>query len=273
LNRRAVALAAAGALIAAVGALCGIGGGLFAVPLLHYVFHLELRRSVATALALVFATGLAATVTELLHEGNALRWGVAVPLIVGALGGAQLGYWVSRRLPELGLKTLFLVALGAAGLRIWLMPAGILAPLPGAGELDLARLLVVVVVGVFAGMVAPLLGIGGGLVAVPGLLFFVPDLGSLGARAASMAMTVPNAARSLVLYGREGVVDRAAALAFSAGALVGGAVGVQLVHVDGMARVGQLLLGGILLATAARFGVDVARRLGTGPLAHLRRRP
>lgn len=270
--RRAVALAAAAALIALVGAVCGIGGGLFAVPLLHYAFGLGLRSSVATSLALVLATGLAATTTELLHPAGALRWGAALPLIAGALVGAKLGYLVSKRLPDVGLKALFLVAMGAAGLRMWLVPAGPDAPALGAGDLELGRALAVAGVGVLAGMVAPLLGIGGGLVAVPGLLLLAPELGSLGARAASLAMTVPNAARSLALYGKEpGVIDRRAAWPFAAGALVGGALGVRLVHVPGMVRIGQLALGGILLFTAARFGLDVARWARRGPLGGLRR--
>ncbi len=266
---RDVGLAFGGAAIAVIGALCGIGGGLFAVPLLHYVFKLPLRRSVATSLALVMTTGLAATAAEALHPSDALRWPVVGALVIGSLLGAQVGFFVGKRLPEVALKSLFVVALGVAGARLWLAAPGIVDPLPGAGALALGEALAVVALGFFAGVVAPILGIGGGLVAVPGLLFLMPELGALGARAASLAMTVPNAARSLHLYAREGAVELRPALAFATGALVGGAIGVQLVHLDGAARVGQLLLGGILLTTAVRFAVDVLRRLR----ASLRRRP
>jgi len=44
------ALALAGASIAAVSAACGIGGGLFGVPLLHYGFRMPLTRSVGEAI-------------------------------------------------------------------------------------------------------------------------------------------------------------------------------------------------------------------------------
>ena len=75
-----------------------------------------------------------------------------------------------------------------------------------------------------------------------------------------------------MLYRREpGVIDHAVAWPFAAGALAGGAAGVQLVHLPGMVRVGQVLLGGILLFTAARFGLDVARWVRKGPLGGLRR--
>lgn len=260
-ERRDMALIAAGALISIIGAICGIGGGLFAVPLLHYVFKLPLRRSVATSLALVFATGLAATGAELLHQGDALRWNIALALIAGALLGAQYGFVVSKRLNEVTLKGLFLVALAVVGVRMWLMPASSVHPTLTAGELDVLQLGAVLALGLLAGTIAPMLGIGGGLVAVPGLLLLLPDAGSLGARAASLAMAVPTAARSLHLYWREGSVERRVAGFFAGGALIGAVLGVQLVHIDGVARLGQILLGSILLLTATRFGVDISRRL------------
>ncbi|MEZ6017831.1 MAG: sulfite exporter TauE/SafE family protein [Planctomycetota bacterium] len=265
MTARAAGLVIAGALIAVVGAVCGIGGGLFAVPLLHYGFGLPLRRSVATSLALVFATSTAATLAELVHADGALLWSVALPLIGGALVGSKYGFKLSKRIPDLALKGLFLVALSLVGARMWWMPAGPIQPAPGAHVLAALEVASVIVLGLLAGAIAPLLGIGGGLVVVPGLLFLLPDIGGLGARAASLAMAVPNAARSLQLYAREGAIEKGPALWFAGGALVGGVLGVELVHIPGVARLGQLLLGGILLVTAARFGVDIARRLGRPP--------
>ena len=42
-----------GVVISLLAAVCGIGGGLFAVPILHYAYRLSLKASVATSLALV----------------------------------------------------------------------------------------------------------------------------------------------------------------------------------------------------------------------------
>ena len=75
-----------------MGAVCGLGGGLFAVPLLHYVFKLPLRRAVATGLCLVCATAVSSTTAEFLHEDSALLWEVVLPLVGGALVGAQIGF-------------------------------------------------------------------------------------------------------------------------------------------------------------------------------------
>ncbi len=90
MTARALFLFLSGAVIAFIGAICGIGGGLFAVPLLHYVFKLPLRVSVATSLCLVAANAYSSTATELLRGDSALLWDVVLPLIGGALVGAQL---------------------------------------------------------------------------------------------------------------------------------------------------------------------------------------
>lgn len=88
---RGLLLLLAGAAIAFIGALCGIGGGLFAVPMLHYLFKLDLRASVATALCLVAATAYSSTLTEVLREDSALELMVVGPLAVGRSSGRSSG--------------------------------------------------------------------------------------------------------------------------------------------------------------------------------------
>src|SRR5262245_5360503 len=82
---RALWLFAAGLAVAFVSANCGIGGGLFVVPLLHYAAGMELRNAVATSLAQVFATSTAATVTEGLERHSFLDLRAALVLSAGAL--------------------------------------------------------------------------------------------------------------------------------------------------------------------------------------------
>ena len=53
---RTLGLSVAGSLIGFLGSMCGVGGGLFAIPLLHYGLGIELRRAGATARCRVFAT-------------------------------------------------------------------------------------------------------------------------------------------------------------------------------------------------------------------------
>ena len=260
MTERAWPLLPAGFAIAAVGAVCGIGGGLFAVPLLHYVFKMPLRAAVATSLALVFTTATTSTVSELLHREGVVLWNVILPLIGGALVGAQFGYLASRRIPERALKKVFAAVLVLVGLRLLLVGAPTEHPGELAEALGALGIAKVLAIGLFAGTVAPLLGIGGGLIVVPALLLVLPEIGNLGARSASLGMAVVTAARSLHLYLGEGAVDLRRAAWFASGALGGALTGVQLVHVDGVAAAGQTVLAGILLVTAMRFARDLRRQ-------------
>ena len=262
---RGVPLLLAGAAIAFIGAICGIGGGLFAVPMLHYLFKLELRASVATGLCLVAATAYSSTLAELLRDDSSLDLMLVGPLSLGALLGAQLGVRLSRRLGARRLKTVFAVVLLVAGARM-LLSEGI-PPLPGEAGIQAPgiRLLISVLIGAGAGTVAPLLGIGGGLVVVPALMFTMPGLGGLAVRAAALAVACVTSARSLQLYYREGIIRWSLGLPIALGALAGASAGVHTVHLPGMSQVGQRVMGVILLVTAVRFARDVARlRRGLG---------
>lgn len=259
MSARAALLAFAGGCIAFVGAICGIGGGLFAVPLMHYGFKLPLRTSVATSLCLVAATAWTSSISEALRPDSAFLWDIVLPLGGGALVGAQFGFAASKRLNERVVKSVFAVVLTLVGLRI-LLSAGFAAePQPFHDSYGVARAGAIAGLGVLAGTVSPLLGIGGGLIVVPGLLLLLPEAGGLGARAASLGVACVTSVRSIQLYAREGGIRRATALPFAGGALVGAALGVEVVHLPGVSGVGQRVLGAILVVTAVRFMLDLRR--------------
>ncbi|MCP3920462.1 MAG: sulfite exporter TauE/SafE family protein [bacterium] len=250
-------LAVSGALIAAFSVACGIGGGLIGVPVLHYLFGLPLRRAVATTLALVFASATASTVTEALHPDAALYPGLIVTLAATALVGAQLGFFIAKRISTVRLKMVFCLVIAGSGLRVILKDPG-LPPLEDFLPSQHDYLLVGAI-GLFAGVVVPLLGVGGGLIMVPSLLFGMPDIGYLGARATSLAVATVTSARSLAMYAKEKDVAWPTARWFAAGALVGAVCGVWIVHLPGVPEVGQVLLGVLLCVSSIRFGLDVAR--------------
>lgn len=242
-----------GAAIGFLGALCGIGGGLFAVPILHYGCKLELRRAVGTGLSLVLATALAATCVELASQASALRFDLVGPLVLGTLVGTQLGYHVSKRLSPRRLKQLFALVTLIAGLRILFS---------GGGGQELAdpsaipNWAIAFAAGLGGGVVAPILGVGGGLVFVPTLFLGIPGLSFAAARAASLATSVVSSARSSRMYWREGDVDRVSALLLAAGAFVGAGTGALVSHRPGWSELGRQGLALVLLFVCVRFARD-----------------
>jgi uncharacterized membrane protein YfcA len=257
----ALALGLLGLAIGAWSTLCGIGGGVFAVPLLHYAYGFELRAAVANSLWLVAASTSAATIAEIARSDSVLDGRILAVLVFASVAGTRAGFWISQRIPTRALKLLFCVLLVAVAWRVFAAPATPSAKGAAAAIVDLTpgAYASIAAVGLFAGIVAPLLGIGGGLVAVPGLFLGLPAIGYATARACSTAMSAFNGWQSVWLYRKEKLSRPATALWLAAGALVGGVAGDALIHVEGVVPFAQRLLGATLLLAAARFAWDLRR--------------
>jgi len=260
---RLVSLIVLGAAIGTWGTVCGIGGGLFAVPLLHYVYKLPLREAVGTSLVLVAASTTSATVSEVLREDAALHLPSILALVSASVCGARIGFVVARRIDAVRLKQVFCGVLLFVAARIVTgdqpqEQAGGIALLAdiGFGGLDYLK---IAAIGLVGGFVSPLLGVGGGLVAVPALVLLVEPLGYLGARAASLAMSMFNAWLSIALYQRIGGVRWSFGVWLAAGALGGAVLGVWAVHNPGLVPIARILLAVTLTLVAARFALDAWR--------------
>jgi uncharacterized membrane protein YfcA len=128
-----------------------------------------------------------------------------------------------------------------------------------AVSLDFARLALIVGAGFAGGFVAPLLGIGGGLIVVPALYLGVPGLGYLGARACSTAMSAATAAQLTWSNVRMGKVERSAVVPFSAVAVIAAGVGIALVHQPGWSHAARILMGVLMLAICVKYAWRAAR--------------
>ena len=177
---------------------------------------------------------------------------------IGEYYDEHRGYLTAKRLPVAMLKAVFCVVLVVVGVRILSMEARSGAV---SDDASFAALTYAYAggVGLFAGYVAPILGIGGGLVSVPALFLGIPPLGYLGARACSLAVGAVASLRSARLYARDGMVDFGLGAWLAAGALAGSAAGVATVHLPGVARYAQWAMGTILFVVAVRFALDVWR--------------
>ena len=86
------------------------------------------------------------------------------------------------------------------------------------------------IVGLAAGLLGGLFGVGGGLIMVPGLVSFAGMDRRL-AHGTSLAATLPIAIASLITYVSHGNVDWPVALVLAVGAIAGAIVGTSLLHV------------------------------------------
>lgn len=251
--------------LAVLAAMVGVGGGIFAVPILHYLFGLTMRNAVATAVLIVLALSSAGTLAEALRADSALHFEAWAYLVVGAVPGAFAGYRVAHKIHQRLLKSCFLALLLLAAARLVMVANangdGLVAGMPGG----LASR--VVVVGFVAGFSSPLLGVGGGVLAIPGLLMLIPDINYLQARACSVAMTIVSSGIGSFLYLRAREARPELAAPFALLAVVGSFLGVTLVHQTGGAAAARWLLAILLLFLAGRFLSDVLRREPAAPKA------
>jgi uncharacterized membrane protein YfcA len=148
--------------------LLGGGGSALAVPLLVYVGGVAPADAIGMSLAIVAVTSL---VAALLHaRTGGIDWRIAALFtpagVVGALSGAQLTYLVS---PDVLLALFGLLLLVIGGLM--LLRASARLPQP-TGDASRARgLLAVLGAGAVVGVLTGFLGVGGGFVIVPALVF------------------------------------------------------------------------------------------------------
>lgn len=90
----------AGLVIGVMTGFFGVGGGFLIVPALTSLLGLSVRRAIATSLAVIGMTGLAALAIHL-ARGAELDWPLTIALsaatAIGALGGSGLGAKLSAR--------------------------------------------------------------------------------------------------------------------------------------------------------------------------------
>lgn len=160
---------ATGALAGVLAGLLGVGGGLVIVPLLTFVFtsqHLPashiLHFALGTSLASIIFTSISSFRAH--HRRGAVNWEVVKGISIGILTGTFFGSWVAAQLSSGFLKGFFVVFLYYVAVQMLLdirpHPS---RTLPGSGGMFGA--------GNVIGGVSSLVGIGGGSLSVPFLVW------------------------------------------------------------------------------------------------------
>ena len=182
-NRMARAVAV-GVVAGFLSGLFGVGGGILIVPALVVLMHMDQRPAHGTSLAAVLPIALSSTLGYAL--GGKVDWPVAALLAAGAVGGAVAGTHALRIVPQRALALAFagLLAVTAVRLLVDHSDAG------GRAALSAGSAAGLVLLGVASGILAGLLGVGGGIIMVPAMvvLFRIPPAVAKGT---SLAVIVP----------------------------------------------------------------------------------
>jgi hypothetical protein len=222
-----------------IGGLMGLGGGIIIVPALHYIFigqgfpsGILMHLAVATSLTTIVFTAMSATWTH--HRRGAVLWPSVGLLVPGILLGGVAGAMVADHLPSDSLR----IGFGLFELLVAIQIASGVKPsphrnLPATGGMVSA--------GGGIGMFSTLLGIGGGTLTVPFLLWC--NINMRNAVATSSACGFPIAlagATAMIVIGWDhtalpadtlGYVYWPAALVIVAATIIAAPFGAKMTHV------------------------------------------
>ena len=206
-----------------IGGLFGVGGGLLVVPGLVLWLGFDQRRASGTSLAVVVGTSAAAS-ARLAGDGS-VEFDVATVVFIGAIIGVWLGVRATGLIPSYWLARGFVSIMLASAIRLAFFAGdstGGEAALGGAWEA-----VVLIGVGVVAGMLSSTLGVGGGVIYVPALATLM-GLEQIVAQGTSLAVILPTALVGSILHGRAGRVDWKVAMIAGTGAALGALGGAEI---------------------------------------------
>ncbi|MGW8429812.1 sulfite exporter TauE/SafE family protein [Curtobacterium citreum] len=239
---RSVVLVAIGVVAGVLSGLFGVGGGVVVVPALMAFLHLDQRRASATSLVAIAPAAVVGAITYGVQ--GEVHWLAALTLAVGSVVGAPLGARLLRRLP---LRVLPWIFVGF----IAVVLVSLFTSVPTRGgdvHFGVVEALVLLALGLLSGVLSGLVGVGGGVVIVPGLEVAL-GAGDLLAKGTSLLTMVPTAVSGTVANLRRRAVDLRVGLVVGVTAAVcspGGAWIARLVD----PQVGTWLFAGFLVLVA-----------------------
>ena len=256
-------LAAVGAVGGMVGALLGGGTGTVTVPALDRLT--ELRRAVIHGTAGIPNIAVAVVGASVYGlRGGAIDPKIGIPLMIGGVIGVRGGAKFVARAPERTLRTIFVVVLIVAGLKLLLDalgadPIGSSAVLPASVR---GSLVAVVALGLLLGTVvgawSAAMGLGGGLLTVP-MLALLFGTGLHTAEGTSLVVMLPNSVFGVRAHVRQGTASVPVGVRLAAGAALGAVVGAFVALALSPTVLG-LIFGGFVLFMAGRELVRMKRQ-------------
>lgn len=254
-----------GAAAGSLGALLGIGGGVFLVPLLMLVLQLPMQQAAGISLLTVIATSSAVSANTFRRQLVNLRLGMVLEIVTSA--GALAGGLTAQALSERTLVILFvIVSTGIALLMLTrLERRNVIEDLSmsvgwfGGRFFDpetnrevvyrVRRMPVALLASAVAGNLSGLLGIGGGVLKVPALNIWC-GVPMRAAAATSAFMLGVTALASVPIYYARGAVVPELAAAAVLGVQMGTSAGIWLSHRAHVKSLKVLMAAVLILVSA-----------------------
>ena len=256
-GRPALALVT-GVAVGVVGGLLGLGGAEFRLPVLVAVFGYAARRAAVLNLTVSLVTVMTAATTRLLTASAPAPWTHVGSATVGMMLGGMLGAYTAAawlaKISEVGLHRLIRTLL--LGLGILLMTEAVVPRTAAAIAMDsLGQALLGSLAGLIIGAVSSILGVAGGELIIP-VLVFAFGVSVKAAGTLSLLISLPTILVGLWRHTSRGIAlapgDLSALVVpMAIGSIVGATVGALLVAYVPSSLI-TFLLGLVLIASALK---------------------
>jgi uncharacterized membrane protein YfcA len=238
--------------------LFGVGGGILIVPGLVLVTKMDQRLAHGTSLAAVLPISISSLASYWIHDN--VDWPVALFLVVGALGGAIVGTRLLNVLPHRTLGIAFAVLLIASAVRLFIPTDA-----DGRADITVPLAIALVLIGLATGMLAGLLGVGGGIVMVPAMIVLF-GIAPVVAKGTSLAVIIPTAIMGTWRNRQNRNADMRAAAILGFAGVVSAFAGAWLS--DNMSDdVSNVLFATLLMVVAVRMLIQLERARRNEPAA------
>lgn len=237
---------ALGLLAGVMSGLFGIGGGAVMVPLLVLWLYLPQHRAHATSLAAIILT--AASGMARFAGDDAVDYAAGAGIAVGAIAGAYVGAALMHRLSAKHLRQAFAVLMIVVSIQMLIgyTPEGGVFALGGP-----AAVVAYLLLGLLAGGLSALMGVGGGVILVPAMVVLF-GFTQHTAEGTSLLIIIPTAIVGSIRHTRNGYTDWRLGLILGGGGIIGAWAGASVaLTLD--AELLQRLFAVFLLATAAHL--------------------
>jgi uncharacterized protein len=150
-----------------VAGLMGIGGGTVIIPLLLYLSGVEIKEATAISMVHIVFASISGTIFN--YRQKTIIFKYALYFGLSSMAFSFLGGYFTKLIPDLAIKIMYLAALTVSFVML-LMRSRITGHRTEPSKKDIYK---IIPIGAIAGLMAGILGIGGGFLFVPALLFFM----------------------------------------------------------------------------------------------------
>jgi len=201
--------------------LTGIGGGSIYVPVFFYFFDMPIKQAIGTSMLVMVLPALTAFLTHL--KGGQADFRLAAVMILSGVLATQAGAQVTRHLPDLFVKAVFVMVIGGLSIPMFFKqePAG------DDGWTGCFPLWKAILIGVSGGIIAGMCGVGGAILMLPLMHLFVcvPMRVCIGTVLSAVFF---NAASGMVSYLAAGLVDVRVGILVAVPAVLCAALGARV---------------------------------------------